>query len=135
MIPSCDLTVCCIRTCSSVSGRITGHTQTRTHLEWSREPLERLIQTLARQQLLLARLPGQIPRLADHPLSMTLDVEQGVQKLSFTRRGLVDPGEHVADVSCRVVCVEFDGSRETVRSAAREGLDELLKEEGLTSGS
>lgn len=86
---------------------------------------------MPRQHLLLTRIPGKIPRFTDHALPMALDVKQGIQKLSFPRRCLMNPGEHVTDVARGVVGVQFDRTRESVWSASSEGFNKGLQEEGL----
>lgn len=77
----------------------------KAHLERPRQSLERLVETLPRQHLLLARFARQIPRFSHHPLPMTLHIEQRVQKLPFSRRGLMDPRQHVTDVPCGIMRV------------------------------
>lgn len=52
----------------------------------------------------------------------------------LARRGLVHPREHVADVSCRVVCVEFDWSGQAIGPAAGEGVEKGGEDGGLAGG-
>jgi hypothetical protein len=51
------------------------------------------------------------------------DAKEGLEEFVLARRGLMHPREHVADVSGRVVCVEFDRSGQAVGPAAGEGVE------------
>jgi hypothetical protein len=53
------------------------------------------------------------------------NVEHLLQKFSFASSSLMQPSQHVADISDRIVCVKFDGSRCSTRPSSRQSVDKL----------
>jgi hypothetical protein len=71
--------------------------------------------------------------LADHSPPGT-NAKEGLEELVLARRGLMHPREHVADVSGRIVCVEFDWAGEAIGPAAGEGVEKGGEDGGLAGG-
>lgn len=104
----------------------------RAHPEWTAAAFEIAIQHVPDKLLLLARLLHH-SHAADHP-PRVLHAEERLEELALAGGRLVDPSEHVADVALRIVGVELDRSRETVRTTSREGVREKGEHGGRAQG-